>query len=60
MNPIQMLPRNEAEEVMLMQRRMKYLTSQYEYGDEAYMYVTHLKDVSSFKDFIDQLSKLQS
>jgi len=37
---------------------MKYLTAQYEYGDEAYMFVTHLKDVSSFKDFVEQLSKL--
>lgn len=60
MNPIQMLPRHEAIEVMLLQRRMKYLTSQYEYGDEAYMYMTHLKDVSSFKDFIDQLVQLKS
>ena len=60
MNPIQMLPRHEAEELMLLQRRLKYLTSQYEYGDEAYMYVTHLKDVSTFNDFIEQLAKLQS
>lgn len=58
MNPTQMLPRHEAQEVLLLQRRMKYLTAQYEYGDEAYMFVTHLKDVSSFKDFVEQLSKL--
>lgn len=60
MNPIQMLPRHQAQEVMLLQRRMQYLTAQCEHGDDAHLYAAHLEDVSSFKDFIDQLSTLQS
>jgi hypothetical protein len=58
MNPIQMLPRHEAEELMLLQRRIRYLSTKYDTSDEAYIVLANLRDVATSQVFIEQISKL--
>ncbi len=60
MNPIQSLTRREAEELLIIQRRVAYLTAKHESSDKAYADVINLRDVASFHEFIDQLAKLKS
>lgn len=58
MNPIQTLPRHEAEEMMLLQRRIRYLSTKYDTSDEAYIVLANLRDVATSQVFIEQISKL--
>lgn len=58
MNLIQSLTRREAEEFMLLSRRIAYLTAKYERTDQAYTAVMNLRDVGSFDDFICSSSDL--
>lgn len=60
MNPIASLPRREAEELLLLQRRVAYLSAKNDHSDSAYTAILNLRDVGSFHEFIDQLSKLKS
>jgi len=53
-----MLPRHEAEELMLLQRRIRYLSTKYDNSDEAYIVLANLRDVATSQVFIEQISKL--
>jgi hypothetical protein len=60
MNPIASLSRREAEELLLLQRRVAYLSAKNDPSDSAYTTILNLRDVGSFHDFIEQLSKIKS
>lgn len=56
---IQSLSRREAEEFLIIQRRIAYLIAKSESSDKAYADVINLRDVASFHEFLEQLNNLQ-
>ena len=53
------LPRNEAEELMLLTRRIHYLLTINEEGDEKFEAIRNLHDVANTERFVEQITKLK-
>lgn len=53
------LPRNEAEELMLLTRRINYLLTINKEGDEKFEAIRNLHDVANTERFIEQISRLR-
>lgn len=53
------LPRNEAEELMLLKRRIRYLITKHEDDDAKFEVLGNLRDVANTEDFVEQITKLK-